>query len=96
MMINNTISLTDNVEMDEWIGCYRVRTFRWIDNEYIYVNVQYFLPGSSICSEPAWDRTVYVTLNEKGIYIVKNMISSLVNKISQLQYEKGQKVVFSF
>ncbi len=52
------------MELDRWIGSYKVRSFPWIDGKRIYFNVQYYAPGQSIEKPPVWDKTVYVTDNE--------------------------------
>lgn len=85
-----------NIEIDRWINGCKVRAFKWIDNKSIYVNIQYFIPGSSIEQSPAWDKTVYITMNDAGVNIINNFLSSLVNHISSLQIEKDQKVVLTF
>ena len=42
------------VNIDTWIaGGYKVRAFDWIDGKSIYLNVQYFLSGSSLERPPA-------------------------------------------
>lgn len=84
-----------NIEIDRWIDGYKVRAFKWIDNKSIYINVQYFKSGSSIES-PVWDKTAYITINNNGINVVSNYLSSLVNYISGLKIEKEQKIILTF
>lgn len=36
------------MEIDKWVGSYRVRAFPWIDAENIYFNVRYYAPGQRL------------------------------------------------
>jgi hypothetical protein len=42
------------MELDRWIGSYKVRAFPW-NGKRIYFNVQYYAPGQSIEKPPVWD-----------------------------------------
>lgn len=66
------------MELDKWIGSYKVRAFSWIDGKRIYFNVQYYAPGQSVERPPAWDKTVYVADNEAGKRLVFDFTNSLV------------------
>ena len=68
-------------EIDKWIGGCKVRAFPWVDNENIYVNVQYFAPGQSIHKPPVWDRTAYIKNDEAGRRFVFDFTSTLVEAI---------------
>lgn len=70
------------MEIDKWIGPYKVRSFPWIDGKRIYFNVQYYAPGQSIAKPPAWDKTVYITDNASGWRLVHDFTDSLVNHIA--------------
>jgi len=81
------------MELDMWIGSYKVRVFPWIDGKRIYCNVKYYRPGQSIEREPAWDKTVYITDNEAGRNIVFNFTHSLVEHVALMQIPDGVKEV---
>jgi len=70
------------VEIEKWIGTYKVRAFPWIDRKRIYFNVQYYVPGQSMEKPPAWDRTVYITDNAAGRRIVYELTHTLVDYIA--------------
>lgn len=59
------------MELDKWIGSYKVRSFSWIDGKRIYFNVQYYAPGQSVEKPPVWDKTVYITDNNTSRRLVK-------------------------
>lgn len=44
------------MELDRWIGSYKVRSFPWIDGKRIYFNVRYYAPGQSIEKPPVSTR----------------------------------------
>ncbi len=73
------------MELNKWIGSYKIRAFQWIDGERIYFNAQYYAPGQSIEKPPAWDKTVYVTDNAAGQRLVFNLTHSLLEFISNIQ-----------
>ena len=77
------------MELDRWIGSYKVRAFPWIDGKRIYFNVQYYAPGQSIEKPPVWDRTVYVTDNEEGRRLVYELTDSLVNHIACMEVKQN-------
>lgn len=72
------------MELDKWIGLYKIRSFPWIDGKRIYFNVQYYAPGQSIEKPPVWDKTVYVTDNEAGRMLVYELTDSLVRHVAGL------------
>jgi hypothetical protein len=73
------------VEINKWIGSYKVRSFPWIDGKRIYFNVQYYAPGQSISQPPAWDKTVYITDNEAGKRLTREFTHSLVEYVAKMQ-----------
>ena len=80
------------MRIDTWIDGYKVVAFPWIDGKHIYVNVQYWAPGSSLSQPPAVDKTAYITDDENGRDMVQNFLSSLVSYIARLEIEDGNKV----
>jgi hypothetical protein len=72
------------MEVDRWIGAYKVRAFPWIDKKRIYVNVQYFAPGQSVQQPPVWDKTIYVTDDDNGRRLVYEFTDTLVENISRM------------
>lgn len=83
------------MEIDAWVGGYKVRSFPWIDGEHIYFNVQYYRPGQSISQPPARDKTVYITDDAAGRDMVENLTSSLTEYVARLQIADGEKVVLT-
>ena len=83
------------MEIDKWIGFYRVRIFPWIDGKRIYCNVRYYKAGQSIEREPVWDKTVYITDNEAGRNIAYNFTHSLVEHIAKMEIFKGQEITLT-
>jgi hypothetical protein len=73
------------VELDKWIGSYKVRSFPWIDGKRIYFNVQYYVPGQSMEKPPVWDKTVYITDNAAGRRLVYDLTHSLVEHITSMR-----------
>lgn len=83
------------VELDRWIGSYKVRAFPWIDGKQIYINVQYYAPGQSIEKPPVWDKTVYVADNEEGRRLVYEFTDSLVGHVADMQTTEGIEITFT-
>jgi hypothetical protein len=83
------------VELDKWIGSYKVRAFPWIDGKRIYFNVQYYAPGQSVEKPPVWDKTVYITDNVAGRRIVYDLTDSLVNHIAGMRFEERVEVTLT-
>lgn len=77
-----------------FIDGYLVHVEEWYDDT-IYLNVRYFKAGQSIHSEPAFDKTVYITNNDKGWNMVTNYKSTLVNYVARLDTE-DKKIVLTF
>lgn len=75
------------MEIDKWIGTYKVRAFPWIDGKRIYFNVQYYAPGQSVVKPPVWDRSVYIEDNEEGQRLVYEYTHSLTHHIAGLRQE---------
>lgn len=83
------------MEIEKWIGGYKVRSFPWIDRKHIYFNVQYYAPGQAISKPPVWDKTVYITDNEAGQNLVSNFTHSLVECVASMQIVADTKVVIT-
>jgi hypothetical protein len=83
------------MELDKWIGAYKVRSFPWIDGKRIYFNVQYFKSGQSIDRPPVWDKTVYITDNEAGKRLVYEFTDSLINHVAEMQIVKNTEITLT-
>ena len=83
------------MELDKWIGSYKIRAFPWIDGKRIYFNVQYFAPGQSMHKPPVWDKTLYITDNDAGQRIVCDFTHSLVEHIANMQMPDNTEVTFT-
>lgn len=76
-------------------GC-RTTIFPWIDGKTIYCNIECMMSGQSIEKPPVWEKTVYITDNEKGRDAVENRIHTLVRAIAEninTDLPDGYKVV---
>lgn len=83
------------MNIDKWIGSYKVEAFNWIDGKRICFNVQYFAPGQSIHKPPVWDKTVYITDNETGRHLVNDLTHSLVEHVAKMQIAEGKEVTLT-
>ena len=72
------------MEINKWIAGYKVQIFPWVDKKSIYVNVQYFKPGSSIERPPAFDKSALFTDDEKGRKFVYECTDSCISYIAGL------------
>lgn len=82
--------------MIEWIGSYKVETMDWIDGKNIYMNVQYFIPGSSTMKPPLWEKTVYIADDKKARNALRNFEETIVEYISRLKIPNGGHALISF
>lgn len=73
------------MELDKWIGSYKVRAFPWVDGKRIYFNVQYYAPGKSLHKPPIWNKTVYITDNDAGRRLVYDFTHSLVEHVASMR-----------
>lgn len=85
-----------SINIDTWASGCKVRAFPWIDGELYYVNVRYYLPGSSLAQPAAFDKTVYVTANSNGYKMLKCYLNTLVDHISHMSISPGHKYVLTF
>jgi len=83
------------VELDKWIGPYKVRSFPWIDGKRIYFNVQYYAPGQSVEKPPVWDKTVYINDNAEGRRLVYDFTHSLVDHIASMRLAEHVEVTLT-
>lgn len=83
------------VELEKWIGAYKVRAFPWIDGKRIYFNVQYYAPGQSMEKPAVWEKTVYVTANTAGQRLVYEFTDSLVRHVADMQMAKDVEITFT-
>ena len=83
------------MEIDAWIGGYKVRSFPWIDGKTIYFNVQYYRPGQSLSQPPVWDKTVYITNDAAGRDMVENLTTSLTEHVANMTILAGRKIVLT-
>lgn len=78
-----------------WYNGYKVTAFKWIDNENIYFNVQYFRPGSSLSQPPAIDKTAYIRADARGWNMVSNFTSTLAEYVARLDIPAGGSAIIS-
>jgi hypothetical protein len=83
------------MEIDRWIGGYKVRSFPWIDGKTIYFNVQYYAPGQAISRPPTWDKTVYISDNAAGRRLVSDFTDSLAQHVAGIEIQPGRKIVLT-
>ena len=83
------------MDIDKWIGSYKVRSFPWVDGKRIYFNVQYYAPGQSIEQPPVWDKTVYITDNDAGQKLANDYTHSLVEHIAKMQIADNTEVTLT-
>lgn len=77
-----------------FIDGYLVHIEEWYDGT-IYFNVRYFKPGQSMSQPPVFDKSVYITDNDKGRYMVKNFKSSLAQFVARMEIDLENKVVIT-
>ena len=83
------------MEIDKWVGAYKVRSFPWIDGKRIYFNVQYFNPGSSLAQPPAFDKSVFITDDEAGRNLVENLTATLTEFVAGMQIKEDAEVTIT-
>ena len=79
------------MDFEGWIDGYKVRVMKWIDGKHIYINVQYFKPGTSIQKPPAMDKSAFIVDDKMGRNMVKNYLSTLVNYIARSEIKHGNQ-----
>lgn len=83
------------MELDTWMGSYKIRAFPWIDGKRIYFNIQYYMPGQSTEKPPAREKTVYITDNANGKNLVFNLTHSLINHIENMKIKDGTEITLT-
>ena len=83
------------INIDKWVGAYKVRSFNWIDGKRIYFNVLYYTPGQSINKAPAWDKTIYITDNAEGQKIVSEFTHSLVEHVAKMEIQSKDETTIT-
>lgn len=83
------------MNLEKWIDGYKVHVMDWIDGKNIYINIQYFKPGSSLSQPPAMEKTAYITNNDKGRNMVQNFLSTLVEFIVRSNVPADNKMVIT-
>lgn len=63
-------------DYEKWHGCTKVTAFDWIDGENVYINIQYYRPGSNICKPPAWEKSFLIP--GEMAQTVRNYMDSVV------------------
>lgn len=77
-----------------FVDGYLVHIEKWYDGT-IYFNVQYFRPGQSINQSPIFDKSIYITDNDKGRYMVQNFKNSLAEYVARMDIKPENKVVIT-
>lgn len=83
------------MNLEKWVDGYKVHVMDWIDGENIYINIQYFKPGSSLSKPPTMEKTAYITNNDKGKNMVQNFLSTLVNFIVRSNVPAENRMVIT-
>lgn len=83
------------MDIDTWVGGYKVRSFPWIDGKTIYFNVQCYRPGQSLSQPPVWSKTVYITNDVAGRDMVENLAASLTEHVANMEIPVGRKIVLT-
>ena len=83
------------MNLEKWVDGYKVRVMDWIDGKNIYINIQYFKPGSSLSQPPAMEKTAYITNNDKGRNMVQNYLSTLARYIVSSDAAEGNRMVIT-
>ena len=81
--------------VEKWVSGYKVTYFPWIDGKRIYLNIQYYKPGSSLYRPPAWELTVYLADNDESRDLLENYETSLIESVVRkylLQNKKESEV----
>ena len=77
------------MEIDTWVDGYKVRVFPWIDGKSIYVNIQYYAPGTSLSPPPAMDKSALIVDNAAGQRLVYEFTSTCAAYIAGLPIPAG-------
>lgn len=83
------------MNIDKWMGSYKIRFFPWIDSKRIYFNVQYYAQGQAIEQPPVWDKTVYITDNAAGQRILSEYLDSFVEHVASMKISANTEVTLT-
>ena len=78
------------MDIDKWVGPYKVGAFPWIDGTLIFFNVQYYSPGQSLAKPPTLDRTVYINDDSAGRRLVFEFPHTLAAYVAELHLHMNQ------
>lgn len=70
-------------EIDRWVSGYKVRAFDWVDGKSIYMNIQYFRPGSSLAKKPAREKSVLFEKTPENEDRIRNYTDSVVRAVME-------------
>lgn len=79
------------MEIDKWVGPYKVRAFPWIEKKLIYFNVRCYAPGQSLEKPPVLDQTVYITNDVAGQRLVFEFTHTLAAYVAELTYRMNME-----
>ena len=74
------------MEIDRWVGPYKVRAFPWIEKNLIYFNVCCYASGQSLKKPPGLDQTVYITNDAVGHRLVFEFTHTLAAYVEELSH----------
>ena len=74
------------MEIDRWVGPYRVRAFPWIEKNLIYFNVRCYAPGQSLEKPPVLDQTVFITNDVAGRRLIFEFTHTLAAYVEELAH----------
>ena len=74
------------MEIDRWVGPYKVRAFPWTEKNLIYFNVRCYAPGQSMEKPPVLDQTVYITNDAVGHRLVFEFTHTLAAYVEELSH----------
>ena len=77
--------------VEKWVNGYKVTYFPWIDGKRIYLNIQYYKTGSSLCRPAAWELTVYLANNDESRDLLENYETSLIEFVVRKYLFKTKK-----
>ena len=71
------------INIDSWVAGYKVRCFDWVDGKSIYMNCQYFAPGSSLSRPPAREKSVLFERTPENEDRIRNYTDSVVRAVME-------------
>ena len=80
------------MRIETWTSGYKVEACDWYDGEHIYFCVQYFSPGSSLSSPPAFERSILISNLEW--YKVQHYTDSIASAVMGLSEKLMGKSAF--